>query len=91
MMIFLRWLGSFVEDANGHTSSKRLALIMGSTALSLGLAAMMFAKAYHVFMNGGDCSLEIAAGSIPLCAMAGVAYSVGKPQDRKPNDPPLSN
>ena len=83
MMIFVRWLGSFVEDSKGHTSSKRLALVMGSTALSVGLAAMCLAKAWHIFNNGGDCSLEIAAAALPLCAMAGVAYTLGKPQERK--------
>jgi len=26
--------------------------------------------------------MEIAAASVPLCALAGVAYTVGKPTDR---------
>jgi len=86
-MTFLIWLGSFVEDPNGHTSSKRLALVMGATALSIGLFAMCVAKAYWVLTKGGDCSLEIAAASIPLCAMAGVAYTIGKPADRESAKP----
>jgi hypothetical protein len=82
---FIRWLGSFVEDSNGHTSSKRLAVVMGATGLSVGITAMCLSKAWYVLHNGGDCSLEIAAASIPLCAMAGVAYTLGKPQERKEN------
>ncbi len=85
---FVRWLGSFVEDAQGHTSSKRLALVMGATSLSLGIFVLMLAKAYWVYKNGGDCSFEIAAAALPLCAMAGVAYTVGKPQERKPPEAP---
>lgn len=81
MSKFILWLGSFVES-DGQTSSKKLALIYGSTALSLGVLSLLFAKAYWVTKNGGDCSMEIAAASIPLCALAGVAYSVGKPSDR---------
>lgn len=80
-------MGSFVEDAQGHTSSKRLALVMGATSLSLGIFVLMCAKAYWVYKNGGDCSFEIAAAAVPLCAMAGVAYSVGKPQDRTQEAP----
>jgi len=80
---FIRWLGSFVEDEKGHTSSKRLAVVMACTAYSLGTAALMFAKAYYVFNNGGDCSFEIAAASFPLAALAGVAYNQGKPTERK--------
>lgn len=89
---FVRWLGSFVEDAKGHTSSKRLALVMGATALSLGLFALCMAKAIYVMKNGGDCSWEIAAAAVPLCAMAGVAYTVGKPAERQkeaPDDPSI--
>lgn len=78
---FILWLGSFVEQ-DGQTSSKKLALIYGSTALSLGVLALLLAKAYWIAKNGGDCSMEIAAASIPLCALAGVAYTVGKPTDR---------
>jgi len=82
MMIFIKWLGSFVEGPGGFTSSKKLALVMAATAYSLGIASLMFAKAYWVFKNGGDCSLEIIAGSFPLCALAGVAYTMGKPTER---------
>ena len=78
---FILWLGSFVEQ-DGQTSSKKLAVIYGSTALSFGVFALLMAKAYWVVKNGGDCSMEIAAASVPLCALAGVAYTVGKPTDR---------
>lgn len=81
---FVRWLGSFVEDEKGHTSSKRLAVVMAVTAYSTGIFAMMMAKAMYVYKNGGDCSFEIAAASIPLAALAGVAYNQGKPAERKP-------
>jgi hypothetical protein len=82
-MKFIKWLGSFVQDPDGQTSSKKLALIYGATALSLGVFALLVAKAIWIYKNGGDCSMEIAAASVPLCALAGVAYSVGKPADRK--------
>lgn len=90
-MKFILWLGSFVNDPNGHTSSKRLALVMGSTALSLGVASLTLAKAYYVFQHGGDCSLEIAAASLPLCALAGVSYAFGKPADREKANAALSD
>ena len=81
-MNFIKWLGSFVER-DGVTSSKKLALIYGATALSFGVLSLLLAKASWIYHNGGDCSMEIAAASIPLCALAGVAYSLGKPSDRK--------
>lgn len=78
---FVRWLGSFAET-NGVTSSKKVAVLMGASALSLGVFTLLVAKAKWVLANGGDCSLEIAAASIPLCALAGVAYTMGKPAER---------
>jgi len=81
-MNFIKWLGSFVEEA-GTTSSKKLALIYGATALSVGVFLLLLAKSVWIFKHGGDCSMEIAAAAVPLCALAGVAYSVGKPSDRK--------
>lgn len=67
----------FFQDEKGDYSSKRLTLIVAGIAMGVGTASLLFAKAYWVLQHGGDCSAEIAAGALPVCAMAGVSYVFG--------------
>lgn len=82
-MQFVYWLGAFAEDGNsGKPSCKRVITLMAGTALSAGALALLLAKAWYVYEHGGDVAAELFAVVAPLCALAGVNYTVGKPADR---------
>lgn len=87
LMQFIKWLGGFAEDGqSGHQSSKRVVALMAGTAMSVGLLAILFARAHWIWLNGGETALEIAAITAPLCTLAG--YGVYLTTGKKPKDPP---
>lgn len=78
----IRWLMSFAEDKDGHTSSKKLALIIGAWSTGFSIVALSGARAWHVASHGGDVSLELFALAGALCTMAGYSYVQGKKVDK---------
>ncbi len=69
----IQWIKSFFEDG-GPTSAKKFGLISGIVTTSASILALVSAKARYVWMNGGDISMELAALTVCLCSLAGVAY-----------------
>lgn len=75
---FIVWLGKASLDRDsGQPSSRKVISLMAATALSMGIAAIMIAKAVYVYSHGGDISFEIGAAAMPLCGLAGYNYFVG--------------
>lgn len=91
LLEFIRWLGGFAEDGkSGHQSSKRVIALMAGTAMSIGLLALLLARAWWIYNHGGDIALEIAAVTMPLCTLAGYgAYltTAKKPLDSQEPEP----
>lgn len=79
---FVRWLGSFVEDSKGHTSSKRLALVMSVTVSCLGILWLVACRGAYILENDADIAFELAVLMLGASGTGSLAYMLGKPTDR---------
>lgn len=85
MILFLRWLGRFVEEGStGNPSIKRISLIMAISSLST--AAIVLAASN--FMHGTPVGAELAAVCTALAGLAGGGYILGKKVENDAGGPP---
>lgn len=84
---FVRWLGSFVEDEKGHTSSKRLALIMSVTVSGISILWIVACRGVYLIDHDADIGFELLVLMLGASGSGALAYMVGKPADRKKEDP----
>ncbi len=82
---FILWLGEAALDRiTGRPSSRKIVALMTATALTIGAMALLLAKAYWVYKNGGDIALELGAVTVPLCTLAGFNYSAKLKSEQPP-------
>jgi len=81
--IFIRWLGSFAEDAKGHTSVKRFAMLLSITVAGIGTLWMVFCRGIWLMNHeSSGVYFELAVLMITASGASVGAYIWGKPSDR---------
>lgn len=71
----MNWLREAISDSQTkRVSSKRVAMLMATTALSVSVIALSIAA----LMFGYDVALELGAVSVPLAGLGGYSYVNGK-------------
>lgn len=69
------WLHEAVSDSQSErVSSKRVAMLMATTALSISVISLSFAA----LAFGYDVAFELGAVSVPLAGLGGYSYVGGK-------------
>lgn len=79
---FVKWLGSFVEDEKGHTSSKRLVLILSVTISGICILWIVACRGVYLLDHDADIGFELMVLMLGASGSGALAYMVGKPADR---------